>query len=49
MRQCAAIARTLYERQPIVLMDEPFFRTGRHYPRRDPEPAAELLAQTPCC
>ncbi|MGV8294047.1 ABC transporter ATP-binding protein, partial [Pseudomonas aeruginosa] len=24
MRQRAAIARTLYERQPIVLMDEPF-------------------------
>ena len=42
MRQRAAIARTLYERQPIVLMDEPFSAL-------DAITRAEIRARPPNC
>ncbi len=45
MRQRAAIARTLYERQPIVLMDEPFSALDTLTRTRIQALAAELLAQ----
>ncbi len=44
MRQRAAIARTLYERRPIVLMDEPFSALDTLTRARIQELAAELLA-----
>ncbi|WP_017348259.1 ABC transporter ATP-binding protein [Pantoea sp. A4] len=43
MRQRAAIARTLYERQPIVLMDEPFSALDAITRARVQNLAAELL------
>lgn len=43
MRQRAAIARTLYERQPIVLMDEPFSALDAITRATVQELAAELL------
>jgi putative hydroxymethylpyrimidine transport system ATP-binding protein len=43
MRQRAAIARTLYERQPIVLMDEPFSALDAITRAMVQELAAELL------
>lgn len=43
MRQRAAIARTLYERQPIVLMDEPFSALDTITRATVQELAAELL------
>ncbi|WP_173636230.1 ABC transporter ATP-binding protein [Paramixta manurensis] len=45
MRQRAAIARTLYERQPIVLMDEPFSALDAITRATIQTLAAELLAQ----
>lgn len=45
MRQRAAIARTLYERQPIVLMDEPFSALDTITRAMIQTLAAELLAQ----
>ncbi len=45
MRQRAAIARTLYERQPIVLMDEPFSALDAITRTEIQSLAAELLAQ----
>lgn len=45
MRQRAAIARTLYERQPIVLMDEPFSALDAITRAMIQTLAAELLAQ----
>ena len=45
MRQRAAIARTLYERQPIVLMDEPFSALDTITRTTIQTLAAELLAQ----
>ncbi|CAI0732884.1 Aliphatic sulfonates import ATP-binding protein SsuB [Serratia entomophila] len=45
MRQRAAIARTLYERQPIVLMDEPFSALDAITRATVQTLAAELLAQ----
>ncbi|QGU89700.1 ABC transporter ATP-binding protein [Erwinia sorbitola] len=44
MRQRAAIARTLYERQPIVLMDEPFSALDTLTRAKIQTLAAELLA-----
>jgi putative hydroxymethylpyrimidine transport system ATP-binding protein len=44
MRQRAAIARTLYERQPIVLMDEPFSALDTITRATVQDLAAELLA-----
>ncbi|WP_092498049.1 ABC transporter ATP-binding protein [Faunimonas pinastri] len=44
MRQRAAIARTLYERQPIVLMDEPFSALDAITRAMVQDLAAELLA-----
>jgi putative hydroxymethylpyrimidine transport system ATP-binding protein len=44
MRQRAAIARTLYEQRPIVLMDEPFSALDTFTRSRIQELAAELLA-----
>jgi len=44
MRQRAAIARTLYERQPIVLMDEPFSALDAITRATVQTLAAELLA-----
>jgi putative hydroxymethylpyrimidine transport system ATP-binding protein len=44
MRQRAAIARTLYERRPIVLMDEPFSALDTFTRARIQDLAAELLA-----
>ncbi|MBP2167257.1 putative hydroxymethylpyrimidine transport system ATP-binding protein [Erwinia toletana] len=44
MRQRAAIARTLYERQPVVLMDEPFSALDAITRAMIQELAAELLA-----
>ncbi|TDT99261.1 putative hydroxymethylpyrimidine transport system ATP-binding protein [Azorhizobium sp. AG788] len=44
MRQRAAIARTLYERQPFVLMDEPFSALDAITRARIQDLAAELLA-----
>ena len=44
MRQRAAIARTLYERQPIVLMDEPFSALDTITRATIQTLAAELLA-----
>ncbi|GAB0120016.1 ABC transporter ATP-binding protein [Acidisoma sp. 7E03] len=44
MRQRAAIARTLYEDRPIVLMDEPFSALDTVTRARVQELAAELLA-----
>ena len=44
MRQRAAIARTLYERQPIVLMDEPFSALDAITRATIQTLAAELLA-----
>jgi putative hydroxymethylpyrimidine transport system ATP-binding protein len=43
MRQRAAIARTLYEDRPIVLMDEPFSALDTFTRARIQELAAELL------
>jgi putative hydroxymethylpyrimidine transport system ATP-binding protein len=43
MRQRCAIARTLYERQPIVLMDEPFSALDAITRAKVQELAAELL------
>jgi putative hydroxymethylpyrimidine transport system ATP-binding protein len=43
MRQRAAIARTLYEQRPIVLMDEPFSALDTFTRSRIQELAAELL------
>ena len=43
MRQRAAMARTLYERRPIVLMDEPFSALDAITRARLQELAAELL------
>ncbi|CAI1542275.1 ABC transporter ATP-binding protein [Serratia proteamaculans] len=45
MRQRAAIARTLYERQPIVLMDEPFSALDTITRAMIQTLAADLLAQ----
>jgi putative hydroxymethylpyrimidine transport system ATP-binding protein len=45
MRQRAALARTLYERQPIVLMDEPFSALDAITRTQIQILAAELLAQ----
>ncbi|CAI1694323.1 Aliphatic sulfonates import ATP-binding protein SsuB [Serratia ficaria] len=45
MRQRAAIARTLYERRPIVLMDEPFSALDAITRATIQTLAAELLAQ----
>jgi putative hydroxymethylpyrimidine transport system ATP-binding protein len=45
MRQRAALARTLYERQPIVLMDEPFSALDAITRTQIQTLAAELLAQ----
>jgi putative hydroxymethylpyrimidine transport system ATP-binding protein len=45
MRQRAAIARTLYERQPIVLMDEPFSALDTITRAKIQQLAADLLAQ----
>jgi len=45
MRQRAAIARTLYERQPIVLMDEPFSALDTITRTTIQTLAAELLTQ----
>lgn len=45
MRQRAAIARTLYERQPIVLMDEPFSALDAITRAAIQTLAAELLAR----
>jgi len=44
MRQRAAIARTLYERQPVVLMDEPFSALDAITRTSIQTLAAELLA-----
>ncbi len=44
MRQRAAIARTLYEDRPIVLMDEPFSALDTFTRARVQDLAAELLA-----
>lgn len=44
MRQRAAIARTLYERRPIVLMDEPFSALDALTRARIQDLAAALLA-----
>jgi putative hydroxymethylpyrimidine transport system ATP-binding protein len=44
MRQRAALARTLYERRPIVLMDEPFSALDALTRARIQDLAAELLA-----
>lgn len=44
MRQRAAIARTLYERQPIVLMDEPFSALDAITRATVQDLAADLLA-----
>lgn len=44
MRQRAAIARTLYERQPVVLMDEPFSALDTLTRAKIQTLAAELLA-----
>jgi putative hydroxymethylpyrimidine transport system ATP-binding protein len=44
MRQRAAIARTLYENRPIVLMDEPFSALDSITRARVQDLAAELLA-----
>jgi putative hydroxymethylpyrimidine transport system ATP-binding protein len=44
MRQRAALARTLYERRPIVLMDEPFSALDAMTRARIQDLAAELLA-----
>lgn len=44
MRQRAAIARTLYERRPIVLMDEPFSALDTLTRAKIQTLAAELLA-----
>jgi putative hydroxymethylpyrimidine transport system ATP-binding protein len=44
MRQRAAIARTLYEDRPIVLMDEPFSALDTLSRARMQDMAAELLA-----
>ena len=44
MRQRAALARTLYERQPILLMDEPFSALDAITRARVQDLAAELLA-----
>jgi putative hydroxymethylpyrimidine transport system ATP-binding protein len=44
MRQRTAIARTLYENRPIVLMDEPFSALDTFTRARIQELAAELLA-----
>ncbi|WP_084110512.1 ABC transporter ATP-binding protein [Erwinia typographi] len=44
MRQRAALARTLYQRQPIVLMDEPFSALDTLTRTRIQTLAAELLA-----
>jgi putative hydroxymethylpyrimidine transport system ATP-binding protein len=43
MRQRAAIARTLYEDRPIVLMDEPFSALDTFTRARVQDLAAELL------
>ncbi|MBV4366721.1 ABC transporter ATP-binding protein [Erwinia phyllosphaerae] len=45
MRQRAAIARTLYERRPVVLMDEPFSSLDAITRAAVQELAVELLAQ----
>ncbi|WP_279045171.1 ABC transporter ATP-binding protein [Cedecea davisae] len=45
MRQRAAIARTLYERRPIVLMDEPFSALDAITRTAIQDLAAELLAE----
>ncbi len=44
MRQRAAIARTLYEARPIVLMDEPFSALDTFTRTRIQELFAELMA-----
>ncbi|WP_380178430.1 ABC transporter ATP-binding protein [Kalamiella sp. sgz302252] len=44
MRQRAALARTLYERRPVVLMDEPFSALDAITRAQIQELAAELLA-----
>jgi putative hydroxymethylpyrimidine transport system ATP-binding protein len=44
MRQRAAIARTLYEQRPIVLMDEPFSALDTFTRARIQDLAAELMA-----
>ena len=44
MRQRAAIARTLYEARPIVLMDEPFSALDTFTRARVQELSAELMA-----
>jgi putative hydroxymethylpyrimidine transport system ATP-binding protein len=44
MRQRAAIARTLYEQRPVVLMDEPFSALDAITRAKIQELAAELLA-----
>lgn len=44
MRQRAAIARTLYEQRPIVLMDEPFSALDAITRAKIQDLAAELLA-----
>lgn len=44
MRQRAALARTLYEQRPVVLMDEPFSALNSITRARIQDLAAELLA-----
>ncbi len=44
MRQRAALARTLYEQRPVVLMDEPFSALDSITRARIQDLAAELLA-----
>jgi putative hydroxymethylpyrimidine transport system ATP-binding protein len=45
MRQRAALARTLYEQRPVVLMDEPFSALDSITRARIQDLAAELLAE----
>lgn len=49
MRQRAAIARTLYERQPIVLMDEPFSALDAITRAEIQSPPPNCWRKTPCC